>query len=293
MRTTDLDLYYILVLVGTAFVLIWNLCQVKKMKQIPSVLSKTLIQYTRTKNEKIPIETIMAVFELLIITLFQYILAGEYNIWFGKIIDMGPNYFGTSLIGPFIIAAVCLILRIDIIKAYDLIAPSYAFGLIASKFGCFCSGCCRGIEWEHGLYNYQSERVEVPVQLIEMGLALCIFVFLLLIRKKAKPGTLYPTYLILYSSTRFFSEFLRHEPEVLGPLKVYHLCCLAGIVFGIVFLIIALLFADKISTMFAKDLKIFTYFKSIPDEISFNYHQIKKKVTGKNKKTVHHKKKRR
>ena len=134
---------------------------------------------------------------------------------------MGPNYYGTALIGPFMLAAVCFVFGIDVIRAFDLIAPSYALGLVSSKIGCFAAGCCNGIEWEHGLYNYQYERFEVPVQLIESGLALLVFVILVLIRNKTKPGTLFPLYLILYSSTRFCSEFLRSEPEILGNLKLF------------------------------------------------------------------------
>lgn len=293
MRTTKPDLYYIFILVGTAFVTIWNLSQTKKMKQIPGNISKGMIKFVKSKNEKIPVETIIAVIELLIITLFQYVLAGNYNVWFGKIIDMGPNYFGTALIGPFMLAAVCFVLRIDIVKVYDLIAPSYAFGLIGAKFGCFCAGCCNGIEWEHGLFNHETGLVEIPVQLIEMSLASVIFIFLVFIRKKAKPGTLFPAYLILYSSTRFCSEFLRSEPDILGKLKLYHLLCLVGIAFGVVFLLIALIFGEKISRFYTKEYNLGVRLGKIADEISFNYHQLKKKTTKKEKQVVHHKKKRR
>lgn len=293
MRTTDLDLYYIFILVGTAFCAIWNLCQTKKMTLITSNVSKSVIRFVKAKNEKFPIEIITALIEIVILTLFQYVFAGDYNIWFGKIIDMGPNYFGTALIGPFMLAAVCFIIRLDIIRAFDLIAPSYAFGLIASKFGCFCAGCCNGIEWEHGLYNHDTGLVEVPVQLIEMSLALIIFVFLVLIRKKAKPGTLFPAYLILYSSTRFCSEFLRSEPSVYAGLKLYQILCLAGIAFGIVFLAIALIFGDKISRLYTMEFGIGKRLQKITDEISFNYHQAKKKTKKQSKPIVHHKKKKR
>lgn len=288
MRTTTPDLYYIFVSLGTFFVVLWNFLQIKKIKQIPGNISKKIIEFSESKNEKFPIRTIIAVIEILLLTLFTYYLAGTYNVWFGKMINMGPNYFGTALIAPFFTAAACLILRIDLIKAYDLVAPSYAFGLVSSKFACFCSGCCRGIEWEHGLYNYQSERTEVPVQLIEMGLALSIFIFLVIIRKKAKPGTMFPMYLILYSGTRFCSEFLRHEPEVWLNLKLYQILCLISVAFGIVFLVIALLFSEKISRLYTAEIHIP---KTVFAEISYDYHHLKNKIFKKNKKTVHHKKK--
>lgn len=293
MRTTDLDLYYIFILVGTAFVAIWNLAQINKMKLITGNVSKSVIKYAKSKNEKFPIELITALIEIVIITLFQYVFAGDYNIWFGKIIDMGPNYFGTVLIGAFMLALACFVIRIDILRAIDLIAPSYAFGLIASKFGCFCAGCCNGIEWEHGLYNHETGLIEVPVQLIEMGLALSIFVFLVFIRKKAKPGTLFSIYLILYSSTRFCSEFLRSEPDIYFNLKLYQILCLVSVVFGVVFLLIALVFGEKISRLYTMELGIGKCLQKISDEIDYNYHQMKKKTSKKNKQVIHHKKKRR
>ena len=293
MRTTDLDLYYIFILAGTAFCAIWNLCQIKKMTLITGNVSKSVIRFVKAKNEKFPIEIITALIEIVILTLLQYVFAGDYNVWFGKIVDMGPNYFGTALIGPFMIAAACFVIRLDLPRAFDLIAPSYAFGLIASKFGCFCAGCCNGIEWEHGLYNHETGLVEVPVQLIEMSLALIIFVFLVIIRKKAKPGTLFPAYLILYSSTRFCSEFLRSEPSVYAGLKLYQLLCLIGIAFGVVFLVIALVFGDKISRLYTMEFGIGKRLQKIADEVSFNYHQAKKKIKKQNKSVVHHKKKKR
>lgn len=293
MRKTDIDLYYIFIILGTVFVLIWNLCQINKMKLITGNLSKKLIKSVKAKNRTFPIETITALFEIIIITLFQYVFAGQYNIWFGKIIGMGPNYFGTVIIGSFFIAAVSFLLRIDILRVFDLIAPSYAFGLIASKFGCFCAGCCSGIEWEHGLFNHESGLTEVPVQLIESGLALCIFIFLVIIRKKAKAGTLFPAYLILYSGTRFCSEFLRSEPDVFGRLKLYHILCLIGIVFAVVYLIITFSLGDKITMLYTKETKIGANLQKIADEISYNFRKFKKKTTKKNNQIVHHKKKKR
>ena len=285
MRTTDLTLYYIFVLLGTAFVAIWNLSQTNKMKLITSNLSKVAIRKAKAKKIKFPIETTTALIEIIALSLFQYAFAGIYNVWFGKIFNMGPNYFGTALIGPFMLAIVCFVIRLDIIKAYDLIAPSYAFGLVGAKFGCFTAGCCNGIAWEHGLFNYETGLVEVPVQLIEMSLALIIFVFLVLIRKKAKPGTLFPTYLILYSSTRFCSEFLRSEPSVFANLKLYQILCLAGVVFGVVFLVIALVFGERISRLYTMELGIGEFLKKIFSKM--------KKPKKQKAPIVHHKKKKR
>ncbi len=293
MRTADLALYDIFILVGAVLVIILNFSRFREMKLVTCNAAKPLVEYVKSKKEKFPIETIIVVLEILILTIVQYIISGEYNIWVGKMLGTGANYFGLALIGPLIIAVLCFILRTDLLRTVDLIAPSYSLGLIFSKFGCFCAGCCNGIEWEHGLYNYETGLYEVPVQLIEMGFALSIFVFLSIIRKKAKTGTLFPIYLILYSSTRFCSEFLRSEPDVFLNLKLYHILCLAGVVFGVIFYIIAVVFGEKISRLYTMEFSFGKYFQDASDEIDYNYHQIKKGTTKKENQVVHHKKKRR
>ncbi len=292
MRTTDIDLYSIFNAIGAFFVILWNLYQIKKFKTFPGRVFNRIINFTKHKNEKFPIETILAIIEVFLFTFIIYIYATNYTIWFGKILDTGKNYFGVVFIGPFVMSAACLLLGIDIVKAYDLVTPSYALGLTLSKFACFCSGCCRGFEWKHGLYNYEKEQYEFPVQLVEMGLALLIFIILVAIRKKAKPGTMFPIYLLLYSSTRFISEFTRVEDNIVGYLKLYHLCCLAGIAFGVVFLLIALFLGDKITKLFTWNVRIEGIPRNISAEISYDYHKLKNKLTKKENKVIHHKKKR-
>lgn len=289
MRTTSPDLYLILNGTGTFLFFLTCIFQIRKVKAISGRFGKKLINLTESKNIKFPTATIVAIIEICIYVFINYLFATNYTHWFGKMLDMGPNYFGIIMIGPFIFAVVCFILGIDIVKAYDIQGPAFAIGLTVSKIGCFCSGCCRGMKWENGLYNYQSKLVEFPVQLVEAGLAFLIFIILISIRKKAKEGTLFPLYIILYSGTRFFSEFTRHEPEVLGGLKLYHWCCIAGVVFGIILLLIAIFFGDKISRLFTMEIRMP---KNISAEISYDYHQFKNKLFRKNNKVVHHKKKR-
>ena len=126
------------------------------------------------------------------------------------------------------------------------------FHLFFVKMSCFCAGCCHGIPWEHGLYNYNPNYLgrQVPVQLIEAFWGLLIFFFLLWYRKKAKTGNIFPMYMILYSATRFISEFLRPEENVLGPLKMYHILCLVGIVYGILHLVFLHFYRDTANTVF-------------------------------------------
>ena len=100
-------------------------------------------------------------------------------------------------------------------------------------------------------YHYEAgPKREFPSQLLEAALALIIFIFLMWYRKKAKEGTLFPVYVILYSATRFFSEFTRCDPDVFGILKTYHILCIIGVVIGIIELLVVLKFSDRIRPLF-------------------------------------------
>ena len=165
----------------------------------------------------------------------------------------------------------------------DFISPAFPLALIFSKLGCFCSGCCHGVECSFGMHNYDTNTVEFPVQLVETSLAVLIFVFIMLYRKKAKEGTLFPTYLILYSSTRFFSEFFRFEENVIWNLKTYQILCIAGIIIGIIELIVVKKCKEKIIDLYNK-----SPFYTTAGKLIINY--LLKNGIIKEKNIVHHKK---
>ena len=237
---TGIYLYSLLDIGSVIGVVLYNFLCFKHKKDLLSKASLCTIRYFSNSNylKCFANHNFYICIEILIITVFQYALSGVLNRPLGDLVGTGANYFGRLLLSPMLVALLCYISGIDVFKQMDIITPAYPLGLIVAKLACFCAGCCSGITTPFGLYNHSTEQVEFPVQLVEMFLAAAIFVFLLFRKKKAKEGTMYPTYLIVYSATRFFSEFLRCEPNVLGPLKTYHLLCLGGIVLGVIQLII-------------------------------------------------------
>ncbi len=177
------------------------------------------------------------------------------NMTFGELVGTGGNYFATLILMPIILFALSLVLIANPIKQIDIYTLLLPLYLIPVKLACFFNGCCWGIPWEYGLYNYHYDHPgrQVPVQAIEAFFALAIFIFLLIYKKKAKTGTLYPMYIILYSFTRFFSEFLKADyPNVLGPLKVYHILCIIGFIVGLILFFLMRKFGEKISDFFEK-----------------------------------------
>lgn len=74
-----------------------------------------------------------------------------------------------------------------------------------------------------------------PTFLYESIWNLCIFVFLLLTRKKKKyEGQIIVSYVVLYSLGRFFIEGLRTDSLMFGPLRVAQVVSLIGITGGLI-----------------------------------------------------------
>lgn len=86
------------------------------------------------------------------------------------------------------------------------------------RMGCFLSGCCYGVEWEHGItYHYSPIEMangvpRFPVQLVEAVLNLLLFFFLYLLYKKGKSRhKILALYLLIYPVYRFILEFFRGD----------------------------------------------------------------------------------
>ena len=232
-------------------VLIFNLINLKKKEKILSrITSNTINCLSQKKHYKKWFNYFFIVLEIYLFSLVQYELSLSFNRPFGNLVGTGANYFSALFLAPLFVSLFAFLTGTDIFKQMDLITPAYPLGLVLVKLACFCQGCCRGIESSFGLYNHQSDRVEFPVQLVELGLAALLFVFLLLIRKKAKEGTMFPIYMIVYSATRFFSEFLRTEENVLFILKRYHILCLVAIVVGAFWLFVVKKFRTRIQKLY-------------------------------------------
>lgn len=91
-----------------------------------------------------------------------------------------------------------------------------------ARIGCYCAHCCYGVISHLGIFSFFYEH-RVPVQLIEAGFELCLFLLLgfMLYKKKLMHVPVARVYLCAYSAFRFCIEFLRGD-EVrgfIGPLS--------------------------------------------------------------------------
>lgn len=230
-----MSLYTFFNIVATAMVLLYNLLHYKRKKMLLGGVSCSVIKYFASKQRR-GVNRILAslglwvVLETLLISCAQYI--GIFNSLVGDLLETGANYFGMLFFTPILVVFVCILLRIDPLAQLDLITPAYPLALFFSKIGCHFAGCCRGVRWIYGFFNPTSRLIEFPIQLLEAVVALLLFVFLFICRNKFKKGTLFPIYLMAYSALRFFTEFLRVEPEVFMGLKTYHILCIVGVIAG-------------------------------------------------------------
>lgn len=252
---TGIGMYGLINKLALIAVIVYNFLNLKNKKLFPSNFSLFFIE--NKKNRNIPIllrsQTFWVIIETLFIVVFQQILIGAFNSIFGNIFGTGLNYFGLLFFSPLFLFLFFYIIGINPLKQMDLIVPAYPLALFFIKLACFFHGCCSGFECSWGYYNQQNFRFEFPSQLVEATWALLIFLCLFLYRKKTKEGTMYPLYLILYSSTRFLSEFTRLDSNILGPFKAYHFFCIAGVIFGLVGLFITSKYSEIIKQKFDRN----------------------------------------
>jgi prolipoprotein diacylglyceryltransferase len=253
--STEIMLYDLFNMLSFVAMLVFNLAQLNRKKHLLSNLSLFVINYfsKKTTNRLLSSATFWTVIEIILISVVVFAPFPILNETFGNIVGTGLNYFGVTFFLPVIIFVLFFLISVNPLRQMDLITPAFPITLTVTKIACFCHGCCNGIECSFGLFNHYTGLIEFPVQLVELCIALLIFIFLMQWRKKAKEGTLFPIYLIIYSGTRFFSEFLRSEPDIIWKLKTYHILCIIGVVVGVIELFVVLKYGEKIKEMFAPD----------------------------------------
>ena len=106
----------------------------------------------------------------------------------------------------------------DLEYLVDMVVPAIPLFHFFGRIGCFLGGCCFGIEssfgftFSHGIVAEANGVNRFPVQLLESLFNLALFFILAKLRKAAcfRKRGLY-IYLLMYSTGRFFLEFLRGD----------------------------------------------------------------------------------
>ncbi|MCR5809598.1 MAG: prolipoprotein diacylglyceryl transferase [Clostridiales bacterium] len=136
------------------------------------------------------------------------------------LMEGGLVFYG-GLIGGLIGAYVgSLIVREKLHVYSDPVVPTLPLAHAIGRMGCFCSGCCYGratdswigMTFPNSITGLAPNVRVIPTQLIEAGINILIFVFLLIFTAKRRKGytTLF-VYVMLYGVMRFLLEFLRGD----------------------------------------------------------------------------------
>ena len=116
---------------------------------------------------------------------------------------------------------------------FALIAP---IGIMLGRVGCVMHGCCLGracnatwftIQDSHGIARWPASEVDFLFN------AFALAGILLLRRRRLFPDQHFHIYLIAYGAFRFFHEFLRNTPPLLGPISGYQIASLAVMGLGL------------------------------------------------------------
>lgn len=119
----------------------------------------------------------------------------------------------------------------------DWFAIIVPIGIMLGRIGCFINGCCLGKVCEpnwftlndtHGVPRWPA----VPVEFLFNAVMLAVI--LMLRWGRIARGQLFFIYLMAYGIFRFFHEFLRDTPQILGPISGYQIAALVMALFGFI-----------------------------------------------------------
>jgi phosphatidylglycerol:prolipoprotein diacylglycerol transferase len=119
----------------------------------------------------------------------------------------------------------------------DWFAVIVPVGVMLGRIGCMINGCCLGkvcaanwftINDVNGVPRWPASQVEFIFNALMLG------VILLLRWGRIAPGQLFHIYLMAYGIFRFFHEFLRDTPQILGPISGYQIAALAIVLLGLI-----------------------------------------------------------
>jgi phosphatidylglycerol:prolipoprotein diacylglycerol transferase len=168
------------------------------------------------------------------------------------------SLMGGVLLATWVTLAGALILRLELWKTADAIAPGLALGIAVMRVGCFCAGCCYGIattsplavtfppgsvahlvqlgSGQIGLFD--APLPVYPTQLFELSGALVAGVLaIVLLWRRAPSGVPFLAAAALFAAVRWAVYPIRYYPEAFtGPSWEY-----PALYAGVIALLVALI----------------------------------------------------
>lgn len=167
-------------------------------------------------------------------------LAAEGWLWWGRPECLAAWLTGKSILGA-LLGGYAGVEAAKKLSGYtqptgDLFAVIAPLGILLGRVGCLMHGCCQGIVCEPSWFTITGidGKPRWPAVPAEMAFnALFLAVVLVLRSTKLLPGQHFHLYLMACGAFRFFHEFLRDTPRVLGVMSGYQLAALAVFFLGL------------------------------------------------------------
>lgn len=216
-------MYEIVNYISAASLFLWIFLHIRQYIAISPI--------AKQKNPKL-----IAFLQLLVICISFSILFFVLNTAFGEWFTSGnKNYYGTLTAWLISFSIIPLFFHISPRLNMDFFSEALPIQLFIAKLACFFHGCCYGFEdsgsW---YYNQCNNRYEFPIQFVEAFVAIALFFIIRLYKKRNMIlGSVFPVYLILYSISRFITEFFRADfPNVFGPFDAYQVMSFIFLIVG-------------------------------------------------------------
>lgn len=204
-----------------------------RFRRFRALVANRFIGLSPRKNRE---NTWISIGTLAISFILGYILFQLFNPLFAALFTEGnANYYGNILAWVVAIAVPAFCFEYPINGAIGILFPALCLELGFAKLACFCGGCCHSFAMDSFYFNVANQRTEFPIQLVESLVGFLLFALVLLYQKEThNNGKVLPFYCVVYSASRFITEFLRDDlPPVLGIFDAYQLMSVACLVLGV------------------------------------------------------------
>lgn len=169
------------------------------------------------------------------------------SLFFARYLTGGMVFYGGFLGGILGAWLEARYFRLRFSDFFPVLVPTLPLIHALGRVGCFCAGCCYGVEaaepwgipFTHAIAAPNGVPL-LPVQLYECAAELMIFLFLLwYVPRAASKGGILRAYMLAYAPVRFVLEFFRGDVVrgIYGPLSTSQWISLAVMAAAVVWLV--------------------------------------------------------
>lgn len=145
----------------------------------------------------------------------------------------GRSLYGAIFLAPILMFPVSIMLKTPYKNLIDLCAPAECIMLMVLKVKCMLDGCCGGRTFQFGNVSFV-----FPSQITEAVVFLVIgFVLFRIVLSKSQIGKVYPIFMVVYGTARFFLNLLRTTTPWIFGIAAGNVWSLVSVGVGLIVLL--------------------------------------------------------